>query len=71
MAKIADGKALFHYNGPILHFGTIQGYFEAWTSAVSFEKAKSNILYQYKMLNGYKPTFKLDLDMSKLGLVEE
>lgn len=69
--KIADNKALFHYDGPFLHFGTVQGHGEFHTYAVSFEQARNNILYQYKMQNGYKPTFKLDLDMSKLGLVEE
>jgi hypothetical protein len=71
MAKIADNKACFRYDGPFLHFGTVQGYGEFYTYAVSFEQARNNILYQYKMQNGYKPTFKLDLDMSKLGLVEE
>ncbi len=71
MAKYADGKALFVYNGSFFHFGVVQGRGEYHTYAVSYQQAKNNILYQYKREHGYKPTFKLDLDMTKLKAEEE
>ena len=69
--KIADGKALFVYDGPFLHFGTVQGHGIFHTYAVSFEQARNNIIFQYKKLHGYKPTFKLTIDMTKLKAEED
>lgn len=71
MPKYTDGKALFVYNGPFYHFAVVQGHGKYHTYAVSFKQARNNILYQYKKEHGYKPTFKLDLDMKKLHPVEE
>lgn len=69
--KVNDGKALFEYDGSFFHFGVVQGRGKFHTYAVSFKQARNNILYQYKKEYGYKPTFKLDLDMTKLHAVEE
>lgn len=68
--KIADGKALFEYDGAFYHFGVVQGRGKFHTYAVSYLQAKNNILYQYKQQNGYKASFKLTLDESKLKAVE-
>lgn len=68
---IADGKALFEYDGPFYHFETVQGHGIFHTYATSFAQAKNNILYQYKRLHGYTPNFNLKLDETKLKAVTE
>lgn len=69
--RTSFGRALFEYNGPFYHFNTVQGRGEYYTYAKSYEQARCNILYQYKMMHGYKASFKLDLDMEKLKAVTE
>lgn len=70
--KIVDGnKVVFKYDGPFYHFGVVQGRGEYHTSAVSFKKAKSNIIFQYKKEHGYLPTFNLTIDERKLTALKE
>lgn len=55
---------VWHYNGPIWHFEQlIQNQYNKYTTAVSKEKAASNIKYVYKIEHGFKPNYNVKLDM--------
>lgn len=62
---------LYEYNGPVVNFGVcVQNNFKAKTMAPTVEKARSNIMYQWKKRNGYIPSVKIELP-GKITLMEE
>ena len=54
--------ALYSYDGPVLEFDKIvTNHWHAETYAVSEAKARSNLAYQFKKLNGKVPRTKITL----------
>lgn len=54
--------ALYSYDGPVLEFDKIvTNHWHAETYAVSEAKARSNLVYQFKKLNGKVPRTKITL----------
>lgn len=61
---------IWHYAGPVKHFGKIVTYsFDEYTVAPTIGKAMSNLCYKFKMQNGYQPNTKIEID--RLYLKEE
>lgn len=55
-------KRPYHYNGPVISFDRcIQTSWEGYTMAESEKKAKSNLIYNYKRINGLMPNAKITL----------
>lgn len=44
---------LYSFSGLVTHFGNVIEYWKGKTLAVSKEKARSNLTYQYKIKRGY------------------
>ncbi len=60
----------YSYKGPVLEFDKIiASNWEASTTAVSAEKARCNLAYQFKMEHGKVPRTKISLP-GKLTVVE-
>lgn len=62
----------YFYEGPVYIFNTLVQ--ENWigeTFAVTKEKAKSNLEYQYKKMNGYQPNAVVRLDPRKVDMIIE
>lgn len=62
----------YFYEGPVYIFETLVA--EHWTGetfAPTKEKAKSNLEYQYKRMNGYQPNAMVRIDPRKIGMVIE
>jgi hypothetical protein len=54
--------ALYSYNGPVLEFDKIvTNHWNAQTYATSEAKARSNLAYQFKKINGKVPRTKITL----------
>lgn len=54
--------ALYSYNGPVLEFDKIvSNHWQAQTYATSEAKARSNLAYQFKKINGKVPKTKITL----------
>ena len=54
--------ALYSYNGPVLEFDkVITNNWRAQTNATSEAKARSNLAYQFKKVNGKVPRTKITL----------
>lgn len=52
----------FSYNGPVEEFGKcIADNWQSTTCAVSEERARSNLVYQFKKQNSKKPYTKINL----------
>lgn len=52
----------YRYKGPVMKYGTcVENSWEASTYAVSEQKARSNLAYQYKKKNGFIPSVKITL----------
>ena len=66
-----DGsKHLYVYNGPVMEFETcIAHMWKASTYAISEEKARSNLAYQFKKQNNRNPNAKIILP-GKIEFVE-
>ena len=60
----------YSYKGPAFRFGRFIGNFDIVTEAVSLQKAKSNISYRIKKSLDLDKSAKIELDDSKLALVE-
>lgn len=55
-------KKVFRYVGPVMSFGnTIEDKWEGTTTAISKNKAISNLAYRYKKINGYEVNTKIEL----------
>ena len=53
----------YHYKGPVYRFGYVHcESYEAWTSAPTGKRAMSNLLQRYKLMNGFQPGSKFDLE---------
>lgn len=62
---------LYFYEGPVLKYGQcVDTHWESSTYAVSKEKARSNLTYQYKKKYGYLPQVKITLP-GNIVLIEE
>lgn len=60
----------YFYEGPVYIFNTIvEEHWVGQTFAVSAQKAKSNLEYQYKKMNGYEANAMVKLDPRKVGMV--
>ncbi|MBQ1189573.1 MAG: hypothetical protein IIX57_04070 [Lachnospiraceae bacterium] len=54
--------ALYSYNGPVLEFDRIiTNNWQAQTYATSEAKARANLAYQFKKVNGKEPRTKITL----------
>lgn len=54
--------ALYSYNGPVLEFDkVITNHWSAQTYATSESKARANLAYQFKKVNGKVPRTKITL----------
>ena len=54
--------ALYSYSGPVLEFDKIvTNHWEAQTIATSESKARSNLTFQFKKINGKVPQTKITL----------
>ena len=54
--------ALYSYDGPVLEFDKIvTNHWQAQTYATSEAKARSNLAYQFKKINGKVPNTKITL----------
>ena len=54
--------ALYSYNGPVLEFDrVVTNNWQAQTYATSEAKARSNLAYQFKKVNGKVPKTKITL----------
>ena len=54
--------ALYSYNGPVLEFDKIvSNHWQAQTTATSEAKARANLAYQFKKINGKVPRTKITL----------
>ena len=54
--------ALYSYNGPVLEFDRIvANHWQAQTTATSEAKARANLAYQFKKINGKVPRTKITL----------
>jgi hypothetical protein len=54
--------ALYSYDGPVLEFDkVISNHWQAQTYATSEAKARSNLAYQFKKINGKVPKTKITL----------
>lgn len=52
----------YSYEGPVMYFNTcVNGRWNASTYAVSEEKARNNLIYQYKKSNNYARNAKIIL----------
>lgn len=52
----------YTYIGPVLYFDRcVQNRWIGTTKAISDKQALTNLTYQYKMQNGYKPNTKISL----------
>lgn len=57
-----EQKKKYTYSGPVMEFERcVQDRFVAETFAVSAQKARSNIIYQWKVKNGRTPSSKITL----------
>lgn len=55
-------KRPYHYSGPVMRFDQcIQTNWEGYTLADSEKKARSNLVYNYKRVNGLLPSAKITL----------
>lgn len=64
-------KTVYRYKGPVFTFDRLVA--NEWigeTSAVSREKALSNLSYQFKKANGLLPTARVTLSKDKKYLTE-
>lgn len=63
LIKRMEGELmLYHYRGPVFRFERlINADWEAYTKAPTFRKAVSNLIYRYKLENGYKSTANISL----------
>lgn len=53
---------LYSYDGPVMYFDTcIERHWKASTYAVSENKARNNLTYQYKKLSNRTPNAKISL----------
>lgn len=60
-------KACYYYEGPVMVFDKCVAYkWQATTFATSEQKAKSNMIYQYKQRNNLSPNTKVSLPGSVL-----
>lgn len=61
---------VYSYNGPVMEFDKcIEHDWKAETTAVSEKKAKSNLIYQYKVATNRSPRSKITLP-GKINLVQ-
>lgn len=57
-----SSKKTYVYKGAVMMFDRIiNQYWEAETTATSEKKAKSNLAFRYKKMNGLEPTVKITL----------
>ena len=57
-----SSKKTYVYKGAVMMFDqVIDQYWEAETTATSAKKAKSNLIFRYKKMNGLEPTTKITL----------
>lgn len=57
-----SSKKTYVYKGAVMMFDrVIDPYWEAETTATSAKKAKSNLVFRYKKMNGLDPTAKVTL----------
>ena len=57
-----SSKKTYVYKGAVMVFDrVIDPYWEAETTATSAKKAKSNLVFRYKKMNGLDPTAKVTL----------
>lgn len=57
-----SSKKTYVYKGAVMIFDrVIDQYWEAETTATSAKKAKSNLIFRYKKMNGLGPTTKITL----------
>lgn len=62
LGGMQKAKKPFSYEGPVLYLGNvIQRYWCAATYAVSDKKARSNLVYQYKVEHGLPINASIDL----------
>ena len=62
----------YFYEGPVYIFNTlVQENWVGETFAPTKERAKSNLEYQYKRMNGYQPNAMVKLDPRKVDMVIE
>lgn len=60
----------YFYEGPVYIFNTmVEEHWTGQTFAVSSQKAKANLEYQYKKINGYEPNAMVKLDPRKIDMV--
>ena len=54
--------ALYRYEGPVTSFDkVIKERWSGYTTGETEKKAKSNLIYRFKMTHGYLPTSKIEL----------
>lgn len=57
-----DDRSVYYYEGPVLMFGNVvQNKWHGETTAVSIGKARSNLIYQWKIANGKTAGSKVEL----------
>lgn len=57
-----EPKVKYSYNGPVMEFERcVEDHFKAETYAVSASKARSNLIYQWKVKNGRTVGSKISL----------
>ena len=55
-------RQLYHYEGPVMCFGTcLSAHWSADTVAISENQARNNFKFQYKKLTNKAPSAKIDL----------